>query len=334
MEIATRFFKQFRMGSYTMGKSSQKRRKSRVNSIAMHTALEPRKMLAGDVGVSLADGALTFTGSFGADSVQIVQEGDSVAISGLDGTTINGGSGPFVVESGAQDLSYRGALRGGDDAVTIQGLDTSGSVRIFGANGNDTIDVQDSQVDGVFAAFGGRGNDDISISDVEVGRVQVLNGGTGGDTLTLAGDNSAVRERVLNFEESVIVEEAPEDEESDDEVVSNVIGVTVDGGNVTLTGTSGDDGIIVHRVPEGIQILLSRVTGNVFEDGSTSRRIDLGTDGLDSLTIELGEGNDGVFLSGIEADNLTIDGGSGVDSTVIRASSFDASDFENLEVVR
>lgn len=317
-----------------MRKNLRKRRKAGGNSIGTHTALEPRKMLAGDVGVALSGNALTFTGSFGADSVQIVQQGDSVSISGLDGTTINGNSGPFVVDAGAESLSYRGSLGGGDDVVTIEGLDTSGAVRIFGGNGNDTINVQNSQIDGVFAALGGRGDDAFRLSAVDVGRTQVLNGGSGVDTLTLAGDNSARRERLVRLEETIVVQDTPVDEEPEDEVVSNFVGLTVDGGNVTITGTAGNDGIIVHRVPGGIRVALSRVTGNVFEDGSTSQTIQLGENGLESLTIELGEGDDGVFVSGIDGDDLTIEGGSGVDSATVRASNFGASSFDSLETIR
>ncbi len=307
-----------------MVKKLQKRRKSGGSSIAMHTALEARKMLAGDVGVSLDAGALTFVGSFGADSVQIVQQGDSVSISGLDGTTINGQEGPFVVESGARDLSYRGVLRGGDDVLSVEGLDTTGSVRLFGSNGDDSISVENSQIDGVFGVFGGNGNDEFSISDADVSR-QVVLGGGGTDSLTLAGDNSAGSERVESVEETIV-------DEGDTD--SNFIGLDVDGGNVTITGTNGNDGIIVHRIPGGIRVALSRVTGNVFEDGTTSRTIQLGDNGLESLTLNLGEGNDGVFISGVNGDSVSIDGGDGVDSAVFRGSDFAANDFDNLETVR
>lgn len=300
-----------------------RRRRNGRKSLVAHQTLEPRKMLAGDVGVSLDGDALTFTGSHSADTVEIVQTGDSVSISGLNGTTINGATGPFVVQTGAQKLSYRGSLRGGDDAVAIQGLDTTGSVRIFGNNGDDSISVSNSQIDRVFGLFGGRGNDDIEISDVNVGRLQIVNGGAGTDSLALAGDNSAARQRLISIEDTTGEDEA-----------ANVIGLSVDGGNVTISGSEGNDGFIIRGVPGGIEVILSRVTGNVFEDGTTSRIIPLGPDGLESLNLNLNGGNDGVFISGIDADVLNVDGGDGVDAITVRNSNFSSTNFTDFEIVR
>ncbi len=84
-------------------------------------------------------------------------------------------------------------------------------------------------------------------------------------------------------------------------------------------------------VTGGIEIHLSGITNNTFEDDSTSQFVPLESGVLSFLRIDLGDGNDSVFISGVTADALSIDGGAGENSVIIRNSDINISSVINVE---
>lgn len=161
------------------------RRKSRS---ARFEPLERRQMMAGDVTVSLSNGALLITGDVGANAIEISSSNGDIRVDGvLDGngvaTTINGGAGQtFSGVSGNVVIE----LGDGDDAVTVQTLFLGGALVVNAGAGNDTVSLAVDPGTVVSTAreliFNmGDGDDVVKIHNAYIATSVIVNGGAGVD---------------------------------------------------------------------------------------------------------------------------------------------------------
>ncbi|MEM9412990.1 MAG: hypothetical protein AAGA30_17910 [Planctomycetota bacterium] len=124
----------------------------RTNLSLGYKSLEPRLLLAGDVTVML-DGDLVVTGDELSNQVQIVaNDNGEVTVIGLNNTTINGDSAPFIVEgvidlkgargrNAAFDGGLKVNLNDGHDRIDIKGVEFSSHSRIATGEGNDFVRI-------------------------------------------------------------------------------------------------------------------------------------------------------------------------------------------------
>lgn len=154
--------------------------------------LERRALLAGDVEIRFADGNLFVTGDPEANSIAIALEVGEIVVKGLDGTTINGQTDPFIATALSKDIRIQ--MRGGDDRVRVGGEDHEETVTVdahedeeprLSLPGGLNIDMGDG-ADGVRIAFTTIDGDLDIVSDagadtVDIGRGPTFGGHEGGD---------------------------------------------------------------------------------------------------------------------------------------------------------
>ena len=120
----------------------------RSSSAPTYQSLETRKLLAGDVTVSVDGSTLNVLGDGDANQVQIIGQADgSAVVTGLDGTTINGGTTAFSAAAGLNAAQVQ--LEGGDDELTILGLTLDNSLTVRTGDGNDSADIQNLNIRGI-----------------------------------------------------------------------------------------------------------------------------------------------------------------------------------------
>lgn len=145
--------------------------------------LEPRKLLAGDVTVSVDGSALTVFGDADSNQIQIVGSPDGSAIvRGLDGTTINGGDAEF--SAGADLRRVQVQLGEGNDEADIRGLVLDSALTVRSGSGDDSIEIQYIDVQGIEVS-GNDGNDLMQFDNVFSHRSIVIQGGDGDDTVAI-----------------------------------------------------------------------------------------------------------------------------------------------------
>ncbi len=156
-------------------------------------SLERRMLMAGDVSVAAVRGNLVITGDanlgVGADeSILIEHDGTNYSVTGLSGTTINGGAG-FVPAPIARDIIVD--LKTGNDNVEILGASINNrlvvprNLTIRGGTGVDSITVENVLVQGVLNVDGGAGDNTVKIKGSRVNRDALIKGGLDGDEITV-----------------------------------------------------------------------------------------------------------------------------------------------------
>lgn len=162
--------------------------------------LEPRLLLAGaatgceplkppaaaDVAVRVVGERLCVQGGTGDDRIRIEPSGPGqFAVTGLDGTTVNGRRRPRHFH-GVKDVII--ALGRGNDSLLIGSPDESGVIRgdlvIQLGPGDDSAQLDSIKVRRVTQIGGGRGNDSARLVDVLLHDMS-LRGGPGNDRVTL-----------------------------------------------------------------------------------------------------------------------------------------------------
>ena len=157
--------------------------------------LEPRKLLAGDVTVTVDGSALRVIGDSDANQIQIIGAPDGSAIvSGLDGTTINGGSAEFSADADLRTAQIQ--LGDGNDEVEIRGLVLRNALTVRTGNGNDSSDIQHINVRGIELSAED-GNDVLQLDNVFSRSSIVIQGGDGDDIVAI-GAMAAVGDGVIN----------------------------------------------------------------------------------------------------------------------------------------
>ena len=284
------------------------------SSAPSYQTLEFRKLLAGDVTVALSGSNLTVLGDGDANQIEIVGRADGVAVvTGLDGTTINGGTTAFLTEADVNSAQIQ--LEGGDDELTIRGLVLDNSLTVRTGDGNDTTDIQFSDFGG-FEVSGNDGNDVLEFDNVFSRRSIIIRGGDGDDTVAIgamaANDNGLI-----------------DTGSGDDRLVADNLGIKDD---LTLLFGSGDDEALFAGETYGYRGTV------VLGDGDDSFSVLPATNEAAArfrrnLNIQGGSGNDSIVLdSSVSSSKRTrIDGGADVDAIVEGDASLQRSNIRNFE---
>lgn len=157
--------------------------------------LEPRKLLAGDVTVTVDGSALRVLGDADANQIQIIGRRDgSAVVSGLDGTTINGGTAEFSADAGLRTTQIE--LGDGNDEVEIRGLVLQNALTVRTGSGDDSTDIQFIDVRGIEVS-GDDGNDVLQLDNVFSRRSIFIRGGDGDDTVAI-GAMAAQRDALID----------------------------------------------------------------------------------------------------------------------------------------
>src|SRR5687768_16081974 len=159
--------------------------------------LERRRMLAGDVLVSVVDGDLMIQGDREPNAIVISQASDGMytvagALDDDDGlpTTVNGG--PSGVFAGMDD-DLRIRMGRGDDLVEIGGIDVPDDYSSRDINGDDTTLIDGAVVGDRFKHFtenpngSTRHNIRVELNEVEVAALMFIATGHGRDWIEIVG---------------------------------------------------------------------------------------------------------------------------------------------------
>jgi hypothetical protein len=151
----------------------------------MVETLESRTLLAGNVTAVVEDGDLRITGDAEDNLVDVMVVNGDIVVQGVDGTTVNGSSDPFVAFAGtttiAGDLEAR--LRGGDDTLRLFGpLTVAGRTSVRDHRGVTRLGITDVTFARDVRVTTGRGADEVSIAGSTFARDLRINA-DGGDNL-------------------------------------------------------------------------------------------------------------------------------------------------------
>jgi hypothetical protein len=176
-------------------------------------ALESRILLSGNVAATVTGGVLTLTGDAANNVITLTRVGDQVTITPDAATKINNGT----AGAGVDVLSVTGSIKinmgAGNDSLTVAGKAIGGvgtPFAIGSGNGDLTIDL-------------GAGDDQLVLAGVEARDVRVITG-TGNNAVTVTGLDP-------------------------DAAVGGPADVrTIVHGNLTVTGGSGNDAVVVRGI--------------------------------------------------------------------------------------
>ena len=178
------------------------------------SALESRRLLAGQVTAQLIGGNLHLVGDAAANDLKIVHTTAGIVVQGITGTTINGASSDFVAfpasttstgviiaNLGAGDdklhldsvtLGHHLIVIGGagNDTLGLSSVTARRGVDFFGQEGNDSLVLESSTINGHLTVLMGAGDDLASLTNSNVKKGLVMVGAGGADSLSL--DNSNV----------------------------------------------------------------------------------------------------------------------------------------------
>jgi hypothetical protein len=287
-------------------------------------------LMAGDVSVAAVRGNLVITGDanlgVGADeSILIEHDGTNYSVTGLSGTTINGGAG-FVPAPIARDIIVD--LKTGNDNVEILGASINNrlvvprNLTIRGGTGVDSITVENVLVQGVLNVDGGAGDNTVKIKGSRVNRDALIKGGLDGDEITVDSSSFGGKLTIdaLGGTNEIYVEGVSS--VARDALLKGGVGtdtVKIDGGSfggkLTIDALGGTNEIYVEGVSSVARDALLK--GGV---GTDTVKIDGGSFG-GKLTIDaLGGANvievknvssvarDALIRGGANVDDIAIDG--------------------------
>lgn len=189
------------------------------SSRPLHTAyniLEPKQLLAGDVTV-VENGQLFIRGDESSNQIQIVATDDGeIHVTGLNTTTINGSSEPFVVGDSidllgarSRNAAFTGGLNimmnGGHDRVDVRDIELQGhswistgdgddffrfhrstsydDLQLLSAEGDDSLRFFQSRTMGDFDARTGDGHDALMFWNSRAWQDAIMMTGEGDDTV-------------------------------------------------------------------------------------------------------------------------------------------------------
>jgi hypothetical protein len=153
--------------------------------------LESRRLLAGNVTVTVVGGALNVIGDNKSNQIDL-EAGTAFAgytVTGLNGTKVNGGTTPvFALVPPPNPLTID--LGNGDDSVRLhpapQVTFDAVLVNIDTGNGSDSVTVEDYACEDMTIDTG-NGGDDVHLTNVFVFHNLHVDLGNGSDSLTVAG---------------------------------------------------------------------------------------------------------------------------------------------------
>ena len=175
-------------------RSSSKRRNTPARRRTRLSAerLEGRRLLAGDVGITIRGDDVLVRGDDEANQLEIIQtpDGRTIAV-GSDGTTINGSTDTLVIaESGDVIDDLRIRLGDGDDVILIDGVTVADDLSIAAGRGDDAVGLLRTTVGDDLTVRGYRGELQFSLDLSEVGDDLRVSGGR--DDALIVIDGSTV----------------------------------------------------------------------------------------------------------------------------------------------
>ncbi len=254
--------------------------------------LEPKQLLAGDVGVSVRAGNLILSGDNLGNTVSIVRsDSGTVSVEGTD-TLINGSKSEFVYRGELKNVTLR--MLGGDDQIRISGIEARSLVVDLG-RGDDLAEIDSTTARDV-RINAGVGDDVLQIVSLVSSRRTMIATGQGDDVVSIVALSTGkdFHLTTASGDDSVCVDDLNVGGKlnmhmgsGNDELM--FAGQTQPGGRTNLFLGSGDD-------------LLAMLPGR---NGQTSN---LG----ERLTIHSGSGNDAVAIdNAVTLSSAHIFGGGG-----------------------
>jgi VCBS repeat-containing protein len=162
--------------------------------------LEDRSVLAGNVLASVAGGNLFLIGDASANQLEVTRLGaNNVQITSLDGTTINGQTGPVTLNNVRTGITA--ALGDGDDVLRLTGASSTSPFEVLGnamvnsGEGDDTIVLTNFSTRGALLLMTQGGDDTITADGLQVQNPAVIHTGAGEDNVSIS--NSTFRSNFL-----------------------------------------------------------------------------------------------------------------------------------------
>lgn len=287
------------------------RRRSRSGLRGYCDALEPRRLLSGNVTAALVSGTATITGDTADNAIQIGISNGSLVLTGLNGTTINNAA-TFTLAADTSTLAanLNIALGAGNDAVYVtEGVNITGNLTVNDVAGNSilavrgatltgnfsgtisggalSLSLESSTISGTLTVQSGQGRDTISMLSSTIGGTTSLSTGGGEDQIVLdqvtlkslfmatanQADHVALRQVTINGNLSVDLGRHRD--------FFSMQNVTISG-NMTLNGRGGIDNIALQGTNsvagtalmngQGGRNRISISAGSDFNGGLKSRR--------------------------------------------------------------
>jgi hypothetical protein len=283
-----------------MGRWNSRTKASRRRNLLVES-LEGRAMLAGNVAVNPSGINLNIRGDNLDNQIGIVQlASGQYAVLGLNGTTVNGSSDPFVRSGITGNIEVD--LRGGNDVVGI-GNDIDGLVDIA----SDLGVVVDP--------------DDIGLAEDLLDEAEAPEDFTAPKQLKVKlGDGHDAAGIIANVGLRITAELGSGD---------NALAIrnSLVGDDVIVRSGAGDDTVEVSET--GIAQMLDVNLGNGF-----NRLLVFGSGAGESAVINTGSGGDLVVFDGCEIDdNMTLRTGNGNDTVVLENFEFEGMSVgENVDI--
>jgi hypothetical protein len=286
--------------------------------------LEDRMLMAGNVVAAVNKGTLTLTGD-NFDNGIVVTSGPQIGqiyISPVAGsnTTINGQTSPVLLSGVSKDLVAN--MNGGNDVLEV--LDTGGipislpgKINVNMGAGNDYFYAYNARTTDSVSINAGTGSDAVILERVKIGNQNVnhnhndlsITGQGGTDTFYI--DNTTVA-RNLTIDDHKAT--------GDDTVA--LLNSSV-GGNVSVQTGNADDFVSGDHLSVGGQMKVSTNSGD--------DHVYLYYSNIDKLMVQLGDGDDELYLRNDSAKSTDFDGGKGFDWLDQANNSFGQLKDKNFE---
>ena len=291
-------------------KNARKRANKAIETERVIEHLETRALLAGNVIASLNGSHLTVTGDAADNAIDITILNGQIQLRGLNSTTVNGGTTPFVIAAGTNTLDGNVLIQmaGGNDSVSFtRGVNFNGVVDVHGQAGNDSIAASGVNFKSHAYFWGYEGNDTFSVQDTTVDGSLVIHGHQDNDLVTL-------KTVTLNGFAEI------KGQDGDDGVSLNAVTSNRD---LAIKTGFGDDDVTIHNSTINAPLLIKT------KQDSDAVMLDDNTFGS-RVHINLGRDNDGLIVRNTNTFNgvLSVQGG---DSRQNSTSDFSSGDAVSID---
>ena len=283
-------------------------------SLLNYLSLEARQLLAGDVTV-VESGQLYIRGDELSNQFAIVaDESGQITVTGLNDTTINGSSRPFIVSESTdlnglygRNSSFDGGVRvqtyGGHDRIDIRGIEFDDQSFVDTGEGDDFVRLFKSSSQHDFTAVTGEGDDTLNFFQTRV---------RGDFSLTTSEGHDSIR--VFNsrtWGETDVFSGA-----GDDTVTLDRVRLT--GERTQVITHDGDDSVVIRNIDvneAGLGVYAGEGRDHVFAEMNLWNDVEgeivlAGQGGFDVLEVEGDEGmvnalTHSSFVNGSEVDSVS-----------------------------
>jgi cyclophilin family peptidyl-prolyl cis-trans isomerase len=291
-------------------KNARKRASKAIETERVIEHLETRALLAGNVVASLNGSHLTVTGDAADNAIDITILNGQIQLRGLNSTTVNGGTTPFVIAAGTDTLSGNVLIQmaGGNDSISFtRGINFNGVVDVHGQAGNDSFAANGVNFKSHAYFWGYEGNDTFSVQDTTVDGSLVIHGNQDNDLITL-------KTVTLNGSTEI------KGQDGDDGVSLNDV---TSNSHLAIKTGFGDDDVTINNSRINSSLLIKT------KQGSDAVMLDDNTFG-GRVHINLGRDNDGLMVRNTNTFNgaFSVQGG---DSRQNSASDFPSGDAVSID---